>query len=178
MQYRFAGDHGVRIPTRAPALLLFVQILLAISVVGAFVLSCLQAADFVRPQVELGAVGYLFGLGLGLVGMATTAVAQFQMGASWRIGIDESESTELVTHGLYSRIRNPIYTGMMLFGVGLLFLVPHLYLIPILIAGYLCIEVHVRKFEEPHLRRQHGIAYKTYFTGAGRYLPRLNRHRE
>lgn len=178
MQFRIAGDHGVRFPKRqASPLLLFVQTLLVISVAGAFVLSCLQAADLIRPQVDLGVVGHLVGTGIGLIGMATTAVAQFQMGASWRIGIDESESTELVTHGLYSRIRNPIYTGIMLFGVGLVFLVPHLYMIPILVAGYLSIELHVRKFEEPHLRRLHGIAYTTYLGGAGRYVPRLRRQR-
>ena len=177
MHYRFAGDHGIRIRKRhASTLLLFVQALLALSVVGAFVLSCLKAADLIRLQVDLGVTGQLVGIGIGLIGIATTVAAQFQMGASWRIGIGESESTELVTHGLYSYARNPIYTGMMLFGVGLLFLIPHPYMIPILAGGYLGIELHVRKFEEPHLHRQHGIAYATYFNGTGRYLPRLRRH--
>ena len=177
MQYRIAGDHGIRISKRpSSALPLWVQILLSFSLVGVLVLSLLQAADFIRPQVDLGIAGRSVGLGAGLIGMATTAVAQFQMGASWRIGVDESETTELVTRGLYSRIRNPIYAGMMLFGVGLLVLLPTVYMVPFLITGYLSIDLHVRKAEEPHLRRQHGVAYANYAAGTGRYLPKLTRH--
>ena len=177
MQYRFAGDHGIRMPKRqSSALLVLVQTLLACSVIGMFVVTCLQVAGLIRPQIDLGAVGTLVGLAVGLIGIATTTVAQYQMGASWRIGVDESESTELVTHGLYAHVRNPIYSGMMTFGLGLLFLIPHLYMAPILAAGYLSIELHVRKVEEPYLRRHHGIVYATYFDGTGRYLPNFKRH--
>src|SRR5262245_32457769 len=45
----------------------------------------------------------LVGFGLGV-----SVVAQAQMGASWRIGID-SRPTALVTGGLYRAVRNPIY---------------------------------------------------------------------
>lgn len=177
MQYRIAGDHGIRISKRpSSALLLSVQILLAFSLAGVLVLSFLQAAQLIRPQVDLGITGRYAGLGVGLIGMATTAVAQFQMGASWRIGVDESETTELVTRGLYSRIRNPIYAGIMLFGIGLLVLLPTVYMVPFLTAVYLSIDLHVRKVEEPHLRRQHGVTYASYAAGTGRYLPKLTRH--
>lgn len=178
MQYRFAGDHGIRMSKRqSSALLIFVQTLLAFSVVGIFVITCLQVADFIRPQIDLGAAGNLVGLAVGLVGITTTVVAQYQMGASWRIGVEESESTELVTHGLYAHVRNPIYSGMMTFGLGLLILIPHLYMAPILAAGYLSIELHVRRVEEPYLRRHHGTAYATYFDRTGRYLPKFKRQR-
>ena len=178
MQYRFAGDHGIRMPKQqASALLIFVQTLLAFSVVGIFVVACLQVADFIRPQIDLGVAGNLVGLAVGLIGIATTVIAQYQMGASWRIGVEESESTELVTHRLYARVRNPIYSGMMMFGLGLLLLIPHLYMAPILAAGYLSIELHVRKVEEPYLRRHHGPVYATYFDRTGRYLPKFKRQR-
>ena len=178
MQYRFAGDHGIRMPKRRSALLISVQTLLAFSTIGIFVVTCLQFADLIRPQTDLGAAGNLVGLAVGLIGIAITVVAQYQMGASWRIGVEESESTDLITHGLYARVRNPIYSGMMTFGLGLLILIPHLYMAVTLAAGYVSIELHVRKVEEPYLRRHHGTVYATYFSGTGRYLPNFKRHRD
>lgn len=177
LHYHLVGDHGIRVSKqRSLDLLFFVQTLLALSLVGTFVISCLQAADLIRPQVDLGAAGNHIGMVLSLLGMAITALAQFQMGASWRIGVDESESTNLVTHGLYSRVRNPIYMGVMLFGIGLLFLIPHVYMFLFLVAAYLSIELQVRRIEEPHLRRQHGVAYEEYYDSTGRYLPKIGRY--
>lgn len=40
------------------------------------------------------------------------SVAQYQMSNSWRIGIDENNKTELITKGLFSYSRNPIFLGM------------------------------------------------------------------
>ena len=46
---------------------------------------------------------------LDLVG---TLVAQGAMGQSWRIGVDDSEKTELVITGLFALVRNPIFAAM------------------------------------------------------------------
>ncbi len=48
---------------------------------------------------------------LALAGVVFAFAAQSTMGASWRIGVDTSERTELVTHGLFTVIRNPIFTA-------------------------------------------------------------------
>ena len=37
------------------------------------------------------------------------SVAQYQMSNSWRVGIDENNKTELITKGLFSYSRNPIF---------------------------------------------------------------------
>src|SRR5687768_1310002 len=42
-----------------------------------------------------------FGLVLLVASLVWTAVAQYQMGASWRIGIDKKNRTELVEKGLF-----------------------------------------------------------------------------
>ena len=46
------------------------------------------------------------------------------MGASWRIGVDPEETTELVTGGVFGLCRNPIYTFMVIAWVGFALLVP------------------------------------------------------
>jgi len=57
------------------------------------------------------------------VGFAMWALARKQLGASFSV---QAKATALVTHGLYSRIRNPIYVfgSIMIAGMLLFFLKP------------------------------------------------------
>ena len=54
---------------------------------------------FIDPQIF-----WLYGAALSVAGMLVIVIAQTQMGASWRIGID-NEATELCTDGLYRLVR-------------------------------------------------------------------------
>ncbi len=114
------------------------------------------------------ATGAIFAVA-GIVG---TLVTQMAMGESWRIGVDETERTELVTTGAFARIRNPIFTAMLLTAGGIALVVPN----TIALAGWallvVAIELQVRVVEEPYLRRQHGSRYEQYELTAGRFLPR------
>jgi len=49
---------------------------------------------------------YLIGLGIALAGFALSIVARVQLGRSFSI---RARATRLVTTGLYSKFRNPIY---------------------------------------------------------------------
>ena len=59
------------------------------------------------------------GLALLFISLVWTVIAQGHMKNSWRIGIDTDTKTELVTNGLFSISRNPIFFGMILSLVGL-----------------------------------------------------------
>lgn len=59
-------------------------------------------------------------------GIVATAAAQLQMGASWRIGVDTSERTELVPTGVFGIVRNPIFTAMLITAGGLALMVGNL----------------------------------------------------
>lgn len=115
------------------------------------------------------------GLVLTGAGFATAVVAQNTMGSSWRIGVDSAEKTELVTSGVFSRTRNPIFTAMIAAQAGTALMAPTwLALVGVLLltAG---IELQVRLVEEPYLTRVHGNSYRTYAARAGRFLPGLGR---
>lgn len=109
------------------------------------------------------------------VGLLVTLLAQVQMGASWRIGID-SERTELVANGLFQVVRNPIFSSMLLTLLGLVLLTPHW----ISFLGWLTtasvISVQVR-MEERHLLSLHGEAYRDYAGRVGRFMPGVGRIR-
>jgi protein-S-isoprenylcysteine O-methyltransferase Ste14 len=63
-----------------------------------------------------------FGLSLAVVGFVLWTVARFQLGNSLTVS---AQARELVTRGLYSRIRNPIYVFGSTLIAGLILLLGH-----------------------------------------------------
>ena len=102
-------------------------------------------------------------------------VAQLEMGSNWRIGVDESKHTELVTSGAFSVVRNPIFTAMGATGIGLALMVPNVVSLLGMILLTVAIELRVRAVEEPFLARLHGAPYAAYAARVGRFLPGLGR---
>ncbi|MFC4162281.1 methyltransferase family protein [Epilithonimonas zeae] len=109
------------------------------------------------------------GLTLMLLALIWTIIAQNQMKNSWRIGIDNDMKTELVTSGLFSISRNPIFFGMVVSLVGLFFLTPNAVSLLFLILGYVLIQVQIR-LEEEFLYRQHGEKYLNYLIRTRRLI--------
>jgi protein-S-isoprenylcysteine O-methyltransferase Ste14 len=109
------------------------------------------------------------------IGICGTFAAQMAMGASWRIGVDESERTELVTRGVFGLCRNPIYTFMLIAWVGFALLVPTWVALAAGVLLVVGIELQVRLVEEPHLLRVHGEPYRAWASQVGRFLPGLGR---
>ncbi len=115
------------------------------------------------------------GLVLSLVGFVATLAGQAGMGASWRIGVDEAERTDLVTTGVFAYVRNPIFTAMALAQVGMLLLVPTWLSVAALAALIAAVQLQVRAVEEPYLRGVHGAAYTAYAARTGRFFPGVGR---
>ena len=105
------------------------------------------------------------------LGTALVAIAQAQMGRSWRIGIEPGK-TALVTHGLYSHIRNPIYTGLFLSLAGAVLAMPTISvaLVASQLGLWVCLQT---RREEAHLARLHPDQFPEYAARAGRFLPGL-----
>jgi protein-S-isoprenylcysteine O-methyltransferase Ste14 len=99
------------------------------------------------------------GLTLLFISLVWTVIAQGHMKNSWRIGIDTDTKTELVTSGLFSVSRNPIFFGMILSLVGLFFTTPNTLTLIFLILGYVLIQIQL---EEEFLTKEHGQAYIGY----------------
>jgi protein-S-isoprenylcysteine O-methyltransferase Ste14 len=187
VQLRRHGDSGWRFGRAASAreVVAKVAFLLAIALLLAAPAAALVAGAADRPLGAAALTGegtgaaLALGAGLALVagGAALTLVAQAQMGASWRIGVDADERTALVTHGLYRSMRNPIFTGMGAFTIGVALLVPNAVAIAGLVAGLVGLQMQVRGVEEPYLVATHGPAYRRWATTAGRFLPAVGRLR-
>jgi protein-S-isoprenylcysteine O-methyltransferase Ste14 len=95
------------------------------------------------------------------------------MGAAWRVGVDPSESTELVVRGPFRWVRNPTFTSMIVVAIGLALMVPSWVALVAVVALVASIVYQVTHVEEPYLGATHGIAYTEYLEQTGRFLPRL-----
>jgi protein-S-isoprenylcysteine O-methyltransferase Ste14 len=172
-QYRTTGDHGFRgLSGRTGSLEWCGGLLLSAAMVLAALAPLAQAAGFLPAihVLESRRTGRL-GLGLALTGFALTVAAQLQMRASWRIGVDEGERTQLVTGGPFAVVRNPIFSGMLLVLAGMVMMAPT---VPALLAFVFAaagIEIQVRRVEEPYLIRVHGEPFQAYARRVGRFVP-------
>jgi len=106
---------------------------------------------------QIGAVRYA-GLALAIFGFAFWVLARIQLGRSFSVA---AKATELVTHGVYSKIRNPIYVFGCVFILGIilwfgrpLFLLVFVVLIPL--------QIWRARKEAQVLEARFGDAYRAY----------------
>jgi protein-S-isoprenylcysteine O-methyltransferase Ste14 len=104
-----------------------------------------------------------------LTGVSLAALAQAQMGASFRVGID-SNPTNLVTGGLFAYSRNPIFAALLLAFTGLAVLTLSAWTVLGLAVTLLVFQLQSR-LEEEHLMQTHGDVYRRYAAKTGRFLP-------
>ena len=172
LQYRRTGSTGFRGVSAGGLLERLAGFGFLVALAVAVSAPMLQETKVVEPVNMLSAVWVqAVGIVVATAGIAATVSAQLEMGDSWRIGVDQRETTTLVHTGVFGRIRNPIYTAMLTFGIGIALLTPNF----VAFAGFILlvatIELQVRRVEEPYLLRTHGDAYRAYTASVGRFIP-------
>jgi protein-S-isoprenylcysteine O-methyltransferase Ste14 len=173
---RTTGGTGIARLRGAPPLELLVGALFAAAIAMGVANPVLVLADVLEPIGRLDeAPFHAIGFALCGAGIAGTFLAQMEMGASWRIGVNQSERTELVTGGVFSLCRNPIYTFMIVAWIGFALLVPTWLSAASVPAVIVAFEVQVRLVEEPYLLRTHGERYRAWAARVGRFVPGIGR---
>lgn len=110
-----------------------------------------------------------------MAGVALAVVAQNTMGTSWRVGVDTSERTDLVTHGLFAVIRNPIFTALLIIQCGTTLMAPTWVAVVGVGALGLACQLQIRLVEEPYLLTTHKTSYPSYAARVGRVVPFFSR---
>ncbi len=177
LQLRRTGGTGLRGVSGKPGSL---EWFAGVGVVVAIVLGVAAAALTASGDVERVdaldlPVFHASGVVLYTLGLATIVFSQQWMGRSWRIGVDESERTQLVTGGPFKLVRNPIFTGMSITSAGLALMVPSVVSLASVLLLIGSLQVQTRLVEEPYLTRVHGVQYTGWASRAGRFLPGVGR---
>src|SRR5580704_7707995 len=95
---------------------------------------------------------------VAVFGYVLLIVARIQLGASFAVS---PQAKELVTHGLYARIRNPIYVSVVVMWAGLIVAL-HLYWLFIPLLALLLMQVMRARKETQILKERFGQAYLDY----------------
>lgn len=120
--------------------------------------------------VRLRPVGAaVFGAGLALF-----LVAQLNLGASWRIGIEEPARPGLVTTGVYRFCRNPIFLFMLVMFIGYAMLLPTSLSVLMVVGAFIGVRQQALA-EEAYLLQAYGEEYRAYARRVGRFVPGLGR---
>lgn len=108
-------------------------------------------------------LGWLKTIGfmIGILGLILTFIAQLQMKNSWRLGIDENGSIELITSGLFSISRNPVYFGLGISFIGFFLITPNIGSLIFLILMYYGINQKIND-EQKFLVNTFGEEYTNY----------------
>ena len=100
----------------------------------------------------------LIGLLVALIGLAGVILSRYTLGRSFSIA---PKATALVTSGIYSRIRNPIYVSGMIFLIGVVLIVERPKLLAVLLVLIPMQIVRARR-EAAVLEAKFGDAYREY----------------
>lgn len=102
-------------------------------------------------------------------GVVIFILAMTSMKTSWRVGIDKSSKTKLVTQGIYRLSRNPAFVGFNLMFMGVFITYPNILTILVMAINMMAIHLLIRQ-EEIHLEEVFGKEYTEYRKIAPRYF--------
>jgi protein-S-isoprenylcysteine O-methyltransferase Ste14 len=171
LQIRRTGSSGFHGISGTPgSLRWWAGVLFVLALVLGVASLVLAVADVLPPPAGLDALA-IVGLVVALLGSVGVFAAQTGMGTAWRIGVEETERTELITDGLFTVVRNPIFTAMAAVQAGLTLMMPTWLSLAALVCLIVAVELQVRLIEEPYLEHVHGAAYRRYAATTGRFLP-------
>ena len=127
----------------------------------------LVPVPYLEASIPLKWTGFF----ISLVAMIWIFTAQLNMRDSWRIGIDYDEKTTLITGGLFSISRNPIFLGMLISYVGFFLLMPNALSFGLGLVSYVSISIQIR-LEETFLLDKQGEIYANYLDRVNRWIGR------
>jgi protein-S-isoprenylcysteine O-methyltransferase Ste14 len=103
------------------------------------------------------------------VGLLVFSLALISFSSSWRVGIDTVSPGGLITTGVFSVTRNPIFLAMDLYFLGTFFI----YSNPLFLMCFVCValgfQFQIRQ-EETFLIERYGDKYRKYMAQVNRYI--------
>lgn len=116
----------------------------------------------------------LTAIGAGLVATAKITLGKYH---TW-VGYHKKDTT-IVTHGIYSRLRHPLYTGIILFEIGSVFLIyPAVASYPLgvpivtLAFAYMVVfNIYLARLESGEMQKKFGVDFEKYENSVRAFIP-------
>jgi protein-S-isoprenylcysteine O-methyltransferase Ste14 len=122
-----------------------------------------------KTRARAGGVGSVFLLGA----LWLFWRAHRDLGDNWSPTLEVGAQQTLITHGVYGRIRHPMYTSQLLIGLAQALLLPNWISGPGGLVTFLALYLFRVPREEQMMLDHFGAAYRAYAARTGRIVPRL-----
>ncbi|HJS43875.1 MAG TPA: isoprenylcysteine carboxylmethyltransferase family protein [Gemmatimonadales bacterium] len=129
-----------------------------------------------QVRIDLTNPLHLIGLLFVAIGAALLAACIWEFARRGRGTLSPVDPPkELVVHGLYRYVRNPMYLSVSTMVLGQALLAHSSALVIYWAFFFAMANLFVLLYEEPTLRRQFGESYERYAREVGRWMPRLRK---
>ncbi|MGL4325223.1 MAG: protein-S-isoprenylcysteine O-methyltransferase [Beijerinckiaceae bacterium] len=122
--------------------------------------------DFAASQASLGLIIAIFAL---LMFFLTHEA----LGRNWSVSLQMRENHKLITHGIYARIRHPMYTAFWLWAIAQALLLPNYVAGLSGLIGFGALYILRVGHEENLMIQRFGDEYRDYMKRTGRLLPKI-----
>ena len=136
-------------------------------------LSVIPAAFLVKPNgmfCSYPNLGIIASMVLLFAGMILRTWAGGSAGS--HTGDSKIQAGHLTTSGPYAYVRNPIYLGTILVGIGMVGLIGDSHLFPLCALTFVVLYAVIVPAEEKFLRKSFEAEYEAYFQAVPRWIPR------
>ena len=139
--------------TRKISEIILEKILLPLALLISFIFTIITALHIKLPDIISNYLINLFwikyiGIMFCYIGLIIFLFALISFGKSWRIGIDENNSNELITNGMFKYSRNPIFLFMDLYFLGIMLIYPNIIFILLAIGTIIGIHSQILREEK------------------------------
>ena len=97
--------------------------------------------------------------------------AHADLGSFWSVTLEVRENHRLISHGVYRRVRHPMYSALFLYSVGQAFVVPNWVAGPSYLISFGILFAFRMRAEEQMMVETFGDEYVTYMAKTKRLLP-------
>lgn len=115
------------------------------------------------------AIFKVIGIILIFVGTIIFISALISFGKSWRIGIDKNNAGKLITKGIFSITRNPIFLYINIYFLGTFLVYSNLFFLITMILVFIGVHFQILQ-EEKFLLSYYGNEYREYIRKVRRYI--------
>ncbi|HEY0272795.1 MAG TPA: isoprenylcysteine carboxylmethyltransferase family protein [Chitinophaga sp.] len=140
-----------------------------------FIPLAVTGASFLRRYLPIGALPpgpcFITGLLLAMPGLLLRWTAIYQLGDLFTVDVSIAEDHSLKTDGLYSIVRHPSYTGLLMVMSGLALTTSNWICFLVILIPFLLLLMYRMNVEEAILKQAFGDAYVAYQRRTKRLIP-------